>query len=280
VLGYDVLLLPDHFPRGLSVMPALAAAAAVTTRLRIGSFVAANDFRHPALLAKDAATLDLLSGGRFELGVGAGWFREEYERAGIPFDPASVRIARLGESVRIVKRLLAGETVSFAGEHYAVTELTVEPKPVQTPRPPLLIGGGGQQILSLAAREAEIVGLGPSANRDGVLDPMSIIAEATARKLRWIREAAGERMADLELNIFVYAVELDDDREAVADRLAKDFGLPAELVRTSPHVLIGSPERIAEQLLERREKLGISYVVVPEPLMQKLAPAILLVAGR
>jgi probable F420-dependent oxidoreductase len=279
-LGFDVLLLPDHFPYGMSVFPALAAAAAVTERLRIGSFVAANDFRHPALLAKDAATLDLLSGGRFELGLGAGWMRSEYEQSGIPFDPASVRIARLGEAARIVKRLLAGETVTEGGAHYTITDLAIAPKAVQRPRPPLMIAGGGERILSLAAREADIVGLAPSASRDGALLPDSITLNATERKLEWIRAAAGDRFGELELNVFVYAVELEDDRDAIAERLAADFELPAAEVRDSPHVLIGSPELIAEQLVTRRERFGISYIAVPEPLMEPLAQVIPLLASR
>src|SRR5215211_3445018 len=273
-LGYDVLLLPDHFPYGYSVMPALAAAGAVTERIRLAPFVVSNDFRDPALLAKDATTIDRLSNGRFELGIGAGWMRSEYEQAGIPFDPASVRIARLEEAVRIVKRLLSGETVTARGDHYSVAELAIEPAPVQTPRPPVMLAGGGERILSLAAREADIVGLAPSSRRDGTIDPASISADATDRKLAWVRAAAGDRFSELEINVFVYGVELDDDRAAVAERLAADFELPAETVRDSPHVLIGSPERIADQLAERRERLGISYVVVPEPLMEPLARVI------
>ena len=279
-LGFDVLLLPDHFPGGHSVMPALAAAGAVTERIRLSPFVVSNDFRHPALLAKDAATIDRLSNGRFELGVGAGWMRSEYEQTGIPFDPAPVRITRLEESVRIIKRLLAGETVTASGDHYTVAELAIEPKPVQSPRPPVMIAGGGERILALAAREADIVGLAPRSRRDGTLDPASISAEATDRKLAAVRAAAGERFPQLEINVFVYAVELDDDRDATAERLAADFELPTETVRDSPHVLIGSPERIAEQMIERRKRLGISYVVVSEPLMEPLSQIIPLLSGR
>ena len=279
-LGYDVLLVPDHFPRGLGAVPALAAAATATERLRIGTFVVGNDFRHPALLAKDAATLDLLSDGRFELGIGAGWFKEEYEATGIPFDPAPVRIARLAESVRLLKRLLGGETVTERGAHYAVTDLTIAPRPVQTPRPPIMIAGGGPKILDLAAREADIVGIAPRSQADGTLDVASITAGETARKVERVRAAAGDRWEELELNVFVYAVDLDEDRAAAAERLAPDFELPAADLRDSPHVLLGSPAQIVATLHERRASYGISYVVVTQPLMETFASVIPLAAGR
>jgi probable F420-dependent oxidoreductase len=153
-LGYATLLMADHFGDLLAPFPALVAAADVTTTLRLGTLVICNDFRHPAVLAQEAATLDLLSDGRVELGLGAGWLRAEYERTGILFEPGPVRVARLEESVRIVKGLLAGETVTFAGQHYTVTDLPGLPRPVQQPHPPLLVAGGGRRILTLAAREA------------------------------------------------------------------------------------------------------------------------------
>ncbi len=278
-LGYATLLVPDHIPRGLGPIGALATAAAVTDRLRVGSFVFANDFRHPTLLAKEAATLDLLSGGRFELGIGAGWDRSEYTEAGIPFDPAGIRIERLEEAVQILKRLFAGEAVTHTGNHYAVTNLTLLPRPIQQPCPPLLIGGGGRRLLSVAARQADIVGLSPRAREDGTLEPSSITAEATARKIGWVREAARDRLGDLEINVYVYAVEETNDRLGAAERLAPVFGLPAEEILGSPHALIGSVELMAEQLQERRERDGISYIVVANDLVDALAPVVARLAG-
>ncbi len=278
-LGFATLLVPDHIPRGLGPIGALATAAAVTNRLRIGSFVFANDFRHPALLAKEAATLDLLSEGRFELGIGAGWDRSEYREAGLPFDPAGVRIERLEEAARLLKRLFGEEPVSHVGTHYAVTDLALLPRPVQQPRPPLLIGGGGRKLLSVAAREADIIGLSPRARMDGTLDPTSLTAEATARKIDWVHEAARDRLSDLEINVYVYAVEVTKDRRAAAERLAPAFGLPAEEILGSPHALIGPVELMTEQLQEQRERYGISYVVVGDNLIDALAPVIARVAG-
>ena len=278
--GYDVLSVPDHFVGGPGAVAALAAAAAVTTRLRLGTFVIANDFRHPALLAKDAATIDLLSDGRLELGVGAGWMRAEYEATGIPFDPATTRIARLDEAIRLLKALFGEEPVTFAGDHYRVAELAIVPKPVQRPHPPILVGGGGRRILEEAARQADIVAFGPQSRPDGTLDEATITEAATARKAEWVRQAAGERFAALELNVFVYAVEVTDDRQETAERLAGDFNLPAEAVLASPHTLIGSVEGMVEELQARRERYGLSYVTVGEDLADALAPVVARLAGR
>ncbi len=273
-LGYAIFSVPDHFLRGLGPVAALAAAAAATTSLRLGSFVFAVDYRHPATLAQEAATIDLLSDGRLELGLGAGWLRAEYEAAGIPFDAPSVRIARLEEAVRLLKRLFGDEPVTSAGNHYGVTELSVVPKPVQRPHPPILIGGGGRRLLEVAAREADIVAFAPRALGDGTLDPGTITAAATARKAAWVRDAAGARFGALELNVFVYAVEVTDDRSGTADRLAADFGIAPVEVLDSPHVLIGSVDGIVEQLRERRERYGISYNTVAEDLADALAPIV------
>ena len=211
-LGYDSLMFPDHFIRGLDPIAALAAAAVATSRLRLGGFVFDNDFRHPVVLAMAAATIDMLSEGRLELGIGAGWLREEYEKSGIPFDPAGVRIERMTEAVRLVKRLLAEERVDHAGDFYAVSDLTLPPRPVQRPHPPIIIGGGSRRVLSVAAREADIVGITTRALHDGTKDNTDMTAAATARKIEWIREAAGDRFERLELNIICTTVVVTDDR--------------------------------------------------------------------
>src|SRR5215211_9239903 len=199
-LGYSTLLLRDHFvaePFGdqLAPMVALTAAAGATRTLRVGTLVLDNDYRHPVLLAKEAATLDLLSGGRFELGLGAGWLREEYVSAGMPFDPAGVRVGRMEESLRLLKGLFSGESVTFAGEHYAVTGLESFPRPVQRPHPPLMIGAGSRRMLGIAGREADIVGILPKALPDGTIsdDLAERTPETLKRKVGWAREAAGDR---------------------------------------------------------------------------------------
>lgn len=282
-LGYATITIPDHFPDTLSTAPALMAAADATERLRLGSWVFCNDFRHPALLYKDAATLDLLSDGRFELGIGAGWLKSEYDMTGIPFDPPGVRAARMEETVRIVKGLAGEGPFDFAGEHYQITGLEGAPKPLQKPLPPLYIGSGGKRLLSFAGREADIVGIVPKALPEGGLDVLDVTAEAVRRKVEWVREAAGAAH-DPELNILIFVLEVTDDRRAAAERHAAAFpGFTAEDVLASPHALIGSPEQIAEDLRQRRAELGISYIVINtivDEHRELFAPVVALLAGQ
>lgn len=277
-LGYDTLAVADHFPRGLGPFAALATAAAATARIRVGAFVFANDFRHPAVLAKEAATLDLLSDGRLEVGIGAGWLRAEYEATGIPFDRAGVRIERLAEAIPLIKRLWTEDNVTAQGRFYQATDLTITPRPVQAPHPPVMVGGGGQRVLSLAARHAEIVALNPRATPEGVPDRRDITAEATARKLAWVREAAGARFPDLELNIIALRVVTTADRAATAHQLAQELGLTPDEVLASPHVLLGSAEEMAETLRQRRDRYGISYVTVTEDGLEPFAPVMVRLA--
>jgi probable F420-dependent oxidoreductase len=273
-LGYDTLLVADHFPRGLGPFAALATAAAVTDSIRVGAFVFANDFRHPAVLAKETATLDLLSDGRVEVGIGAGWLRSEYEATGIPFDRAGVRIDRLAEAIPLIKRLWTEDNVTVRGRFYQTTDLSITPRPIQAPHPPLMVGGGGQRILSLAARHADIVALNPRATPEGTQDYRDITAEATTQKLTWVHDAAGERFPDLELNIVVSRVVPTDDREATAHRLATDLHLTPEEVLESPHVLLGTTDEMAEALQRRRSLYGISYITVTEDGLEPFAPVI------
>lgn len=280
-LGYSTFLALDHVVRGLDPVAALMAAAMATSTLRVGGFVFDNDFRHPVFLAKAAASLDVLSGGRLELGIGAGWLKEEYDKTGIPFDAAGVRIARMTESVQLLKRIFEDEhPVSFAGDHYTVTDLVCPPRPVQRPRPPILIGGGGERILSVAGREADIVGITTRAKPDGAKDAADLTAEATARKIAWVQKAAGERMAEIELNLIVSDVVLTDDRAGEAAKLASRYGVSAADILDSPLVLVGGIDEMVERLQERRERFGFSYVVVMEPNLDKLAPVVARLAGR
>jgi len=279
-LGYSIVHVPDHFRDQLAPVPALTAAAVATTRLRVGSLVFSNDFRHPVVLAKEAATLDVLSGGRFELGLGSGWLREEYDQAGIPFDAPGTRIERLAESVAIVKGLLAGERVTFTGRHYAIAGLPGRPHPVQRPHPPILIGGGGQRTLSLAAREASIVGLVPRARRDGGgLDRADFGEAALRQKVEWVRAAAGDRFEALELHALIQAVVVSDRRTA-AEQLASRFSVPPELLLESPYVLAGTVDEICETVRQRRERYGISYLTVFDRDLKAFAPVVARLAGR
>ncbi len=280
-LGYSSFLAMDHFVRGLDPVASLMAAAMATTTLRVGGFVFDNDFRHPAVLAKAAATIDVLSGGRFELGIGAGWLKEEYDQTGIPFDPAPIRIERMVEAVHLIKRILGEEPpVSFAGEHYTVTDLSCPPRPVQRPHPPIMIGGGGKRLLTVAAQEADILGITTRARPDGSKDTSDLTAAATDRKIAWVREAAGERFAEIELNAVVSDIVPTDDAAGEAARLAERFEVSVEEILGSPLILIGSVEEMAERLYERRERFGISYVVVTEPNIDAMAPVVANLAGR
>jgi probable F420-dependent oxidoreductase len=280
-LGYDALYVTDHLGDQLSPIAAMAAAAAATTRLRIGSYVFANDFRHPLLLAREAATLDRLSGGRLELGLGAGWMRSDYRQLGLPYDRPGRRIDRLVEAVGIVKRLLCGETVTHHGEEYRLDRARVGPAPVQRPRPPLMIGGGGPRLLRFAAREAEIVALAPQMSPAG--RPLLRLAtdQALEQRVAIVRRAAGSRFADLELNAFVADAGVVGGPQPVGASLAalaKSAG-PA-LVGGSPYVLYGTIAQLREALLRRRERTGLSSYGIPAGAMEPLAPLLDELSGR
>jgi probable F420-dependent oxidoreductase len=212
-LGYATFLVPDHLQDQLAPVPALLAAADATTTLRIGSHVFANDFRHPVMLAKEAATLDLLSDGRFELGLGAGYLRAEYDQAGLAFEAPGVCVGRLEEAIRLIKRLLSEGPTTFTGTHYTVTDLPGLPKSVQQPHPPILLGGGGPRLLALAAREADIVSIVLRSRTDGSgLDLTDFTAASMARKVMQVQAAAGDRWTTLELSTLIQRVVVTDDR--------------------------------------------------------------------
>jgi probable F420-dependent oxidoreductase len=257
------------------------AAADATTTLRIGAMVFCNDFRHPVALAKEAATLDVLSEGRFELGLGAGWLRTDYDRAGIPLDPPGVRIDRMAEALTIIKGLWAGEPFDFAGTHYRIDAMAGTPRPVQRPHPPVFVGGGGRRMLTVAAREADIVGLNATM-ASGAVDA-SIGADATAaateRKLAWVRAAAGDRWPAVEIQTRVHLAMVHDDRAAIAELLAAGFGLTPAEAMDSPHALVGTVEQLIDDLVERRERFGINVIGLPLDAMGPFAPVVAALAG-
>jgi probable F420-dependent oxidoreductase len=282
-LGYSTLFVPDHFiDHPLAPMPAMAAAAAVTDTLRVGSLVLGNDYRHPVVLAREAATIDLLSDGRLELGLGAGWMTADYEKAGLELDRPGVRIDRLEESVKIVKGLMGDGPFTFRGEHYTVTDLDGEPKPVQRPHPPFIIGGGAPKILGLAAREAAIVGVNANL-RGGVAisddAARSMTGAATDRKITSLRDAAGSRFDDLEIQSFVGFTTFTDDRQSLAEMMAGGFGVSPEEALETPVVLAGTLEQMIDDLHARRERWGMSYVVVGVDVIEQFAPAVAKLAG-
>src|SRR5829696_8692502 len=242
-LGYAVWLTGDHLePWFFAPGPALTAVAAATTTLRVGCTVFCNDFRHPALLAKEAATVDLLTGGRLEFGIGAGWHKPEYDRAGIPFDPPAARVARLEEGLAVVKGLWADGAFSFAGTHYAIADMEGAPKPLQRPHPPVFVRGGGKRLLSFAAREADIVGIHAKALPCFFFNDTATTEAEFAERVGWMRAAAGARFDRIELALLVTAAAVADDRQAAAERLAGQRGLTAERVLACPYFLIGSVE--------------------------------------
>ncbi len=281
-LGYATFLLADHYVNEFPPIAALMAAAHAANTIRIGSFVFDNDFRHPAQLAKEAATLDLLSGGRFELGIGAGWHRPDYEQVGLPFEPAEVRIDRLAEAVTIIKHFFTQESVTFAGRHYRVTDLKAFPKPLQHPYPPLFIGGGGKRTLTLAGREADIVGFLPRERDDGMFDANERTEAALAQKVAWVRQAAGARFAAVELSLLIKGVVITNDRQQAAEQRAREQGQPGVTVQhvlANPYLLLGSTEQLVEQLQRLREHYGISYFVVGQEDIEALAPVIARLTG-
>jgi probable F420-dependent oxidoreductase len=280
-LGYATLFVPDHFGDQLAPVPALMAAADATTTLRIGALVWDNDYKHPVVLAKEAATLDVLSGGRLELGVGAGWMRTDYESAGLPYDPPGTRITRLEEGIAVLKGLMGDGPFDFAGQHYEIRGLDGLPKPAQRPHPPIIVGGGGRRVLSLAAREADIVGINVNL-RAGEVGPdagTNATAEATAEKVAWVRAAAGDRFDDLELNVTVFFALLTDDREGTAAAMGGGFGLTPEQVLGVPHALVGTIEEACEELERRRADHGLSYIVFNDSGFETLAPVVARLAG-
>ena len=264
----------------LSPFAALASAAAATTHLRIGAFVFANDYRHPLILAREAATLDFLSGGRFEMGLGAGWMTSDYRQLGMTYDPAPRRIDRLEEAIPLIKRLLAGETVTHHGDHYQLDRASTGVPPVQKPRPPLAIGGGGPRMLKLAVREAEIVGLTPGFDAHGRPHFRQATETATAEKVALIREAAGDRFERLELNLWLGDAALVGSGNSLLGSVAAAARWAPTAVYGSPYVLYGTLSSTREQLLRRRDKLGISYYTVPSHAMESMAPLVGALAGK
>ena len=280
-LGYSTLYVPDHLDDQFSPMVALTVAAEATTTLRVGTLVLDNDFRHPLLLAKEAATLDLFSEGRLELGMGAGWAIDDYEQSGIPFDKPSVRIERLAESLEIMSALWESGHATFSGVHYRLSNANGAPSPHRRPRPLLVIGGGSKRVLTLAAKWADIVSFVPSlaAGRIGPEMAKSAVLEQFVERVEWVREAAGPRIDDLELQSWTLAVQIVPDAKAAVDSLAPLFGLTPDELARSPLGLFGPVEEIIETIQRRREELGFSYFVVHEAELESFAPIVAKLAG-
>jgi probable F420-dependent oxidoreductase len=282
-LGYSSLFVSDHFMGQIATMPALAYAAASTSALRVGSIVCSNDFRHPILLAKEAATIDMLSGGRFELGIGAGYLKAEYDALGIPFEDGKIRVDRFEESIQIIKAYFYGEPIDFTGKHYAIqSEIGLDriPAPVQKPHPPLIIGGGGKRMLRLAGREADIVSLMLQLNRDGTAPNPESMLLPFEQKIDWIRQGAGARFETLELNVQTWVAAVTDLRKQVMDQIGRQFPVPLETLSLLPFVLVGTVDEIIDQLQAHRSRYGISYFLVFDQYMEQFAPVVSALTGK
>ena len=279
--GYEVLSMPDHFTDQLAPVPALMAAASATTTLRVGALVFDNDYKHPVVLAKELATIDLLSDGRLDIGLGAGWMISDYEEAGMPYDFPKVRIDRFIEGVAVIRGAMAEGSFSFSGDHYTITNYNGQPKPIQT-RPPLLIGGGGKRVLTYAAREADIIGINGTLTA-GVVGPEALstmTAESVDEKVALVAAAGAHRLNDIEMNIRTFFVKVTNDRKATVDGISSMFGVDADMINNSPFALIGSAEECIEQLLERRERWGFSYTIVGAENIDECAPIVAALRGK
>jgi probable F420-dependent oxidoreductase len=283
-IGYHEIVIPDHLIPQLGPITAMAWAAQATEKIRVAAFVLNNDLRHPAVLAQELASIDVLSGGRLDVAIGAGWNVPEYEATGIRFDPTPVRQARLVDAIHILKACFGDAPFSFRGEHYAITDLDGQPKPVQKPHPPFLIGGGGRKTLELAGREAQIVSLAPRIRADRKGDATSITVAATSEKIEWVKAAAGDRFDQLTLNVYpsqAPVIVTDDARgeaRKAVDAIRQRSGvvLSEDELLESPQVFIGSISGLADKLVGLREQLGISSFMVGglgplDPLVERLA---------
>lgn len=280
-LGYSSVLLPDHFGDQFAPMVALAAAAEATTTLRVGTLVLGNDYRHPVLVAKEAATLDILSEGRLELGVGAGWLTSDYEQSGIELDPPAVRVERLADAIGVMKMLWSGGG-DHQGPHYRLKGATGAPLPHRRPHPLLVVGGGGRKILEVAGRQADIVGINPRL-AEGYAGPQSIASLSPHlydERLQWVRQAAGPRFGDLEIQALTFFVRVVPDRRRVLEETAQLFGMDPAVAGDVPIALVGSVDEIAESLESRRRRWGMSYWVVHEGDVDAFAPVVAKLSGH
>ena len=281
-LGYSTLYLPDHFvDTELAPMVGLSVAAAVTTDLRVSALVFANDYKHPAVLAKEIATLDVLSDGRVDLGIGAGWMQVDYEQLGMPYDRPGVRIDRLEEALAVIRGCWSGQAFSYSGAHYTITDHTATPTPVQQPGPPILIGGGGPRILRLAGANADIVGINPNLKAGAITADAAkdALAAQTLQKVEWIKEGAGDRFDAIELQIRYFFAQVTDDAAGLAETMAPMFDVTAADALESGVFLAGTVDQICETLLERRETWGVSNIVFGNDNFEMMAPVVERLAG-
>jgi probable F420-dependent oxidoreductase len=281
-LGYSAITMPDHFDEQLAPVPALQAIADATTHIRVGALVFDNDYKHPVVLAKELATIDVLSGGRLEIGLGAGWMAVDYERSGIPYDRPGVRIDRFLEGLDIVRGAMGQGAFSYSGEHYTITDYDGYPKPLQAPCPPVLIGGGGPRMLKIAAQRADIVGINATLT-SGAVDRStfdSMTAEATDEKVEIVRREAGDRIGDIEMNIRAFLVSVTDDVDTALEGISAFTGSSTSMISQSPFALVGPTSKLIDDLIARRERWGFSYIIVGPDEAEAFAPVVAELSGK
>lgn len=290
--GYDTFAIPDHLGNQVGPLAALGALSQATSTIRLATSVLANGFRHPALLAKEATTIDVLSKGRLELGIGAGWMKEEFDKAGIEFGTPGERIRKLDEALTILDQLMRGQTVDFDGEFYTIKGLEGSPRPRQGPRPPIAVGGGGPKMLALAAKHADIISVATGTTVDGRLRLSDMTMAKTVERVDRIRQAAGDRFDSIELNWTIATIVITDDRVATAEmalkalesgyppNIARDVELTVDDILASPYLAFGSFEEIADQIREVRRQTTMSYVGIFPTQMDAFAPVIPLLRGE
>ena len=279
-LGFAALFIPDHFSDQWGPLVALTVAAEATSTLEIGGLVFDNDYRHPVVLAKEIATLDLVSEGRAIFGLGAGWMRSDYEESGIPYDEPAVRVDRFEEAVDVYTQLFREGTATFEGSHYSIHGAAGQPRPSDG-GPKLLIGGGGKRVLSHAARHADIVGVNPNL-KSGATDQataQSAVADMVDKRIGWIKEAAGDRFDDLDLQMLTFIVQVGGDRKEVAELMGPAMGISPEQAYDAPLALVGSVDEICDQLVERRERWGLNDWVIHDPELDSFTEVVDRLAG-
>lgn len=279
--GFSVAATADHISDRHAVFPLLSTVAE-NSSLRVSSMVIANDYHHPVSVARQGASLDILTDGRFELGIGTGWIKTQYDAAGIAYEDGKTRVDRLEEAIELIKGCWEGTPYSLQGRHYQVTDVTC-PHPVQTPRPPILVAGSGPRMLGIAGREADIVGISPlGKSASGFSDfggGLGTSSDRVDRQLHWLRDAAGKRFTELEISVVAHHLDPDPDVDRISESLAREWGSTPEKVLESPHVFLGDEGRLRETLIERRDRWGISYVVFLNSQLPQVAGVVRDLAG-
>jgi len=272
--GYSTMFAPDHFDEGFGPITAMATVTAATSTLRVATAVFCADFRHPAVLARELASIDVLSQGRIEVGIGAGYLVDDYRASGLTMDPPKVRVDRLIEYVTVLKGLFGQGEFTFDGDYFQIDALDGTPHPHTPGGPPIFLAGGGKRMLTFAAQAADIIGINPSLPSSLDRRPKDGLASAIDEKVDWVRDAAGDRFNSLRFHSWLRHASVTEDSAAAATHIGESMGVGPEEILASPGVLIGDVNEIIERLLERRERWGFSYYTVQQPALHEFIPVL------